>query len=113
MNPTEIDTASSPCAAAGRGAVSPHDRVPRPARPAVTTIERAAGAPGPLSTAGRNGWPPALPETTEGVRAVSYWCGARNITLFHPIALQAGPLLVVGDACDSCAAAIKGDEDEP
>lgn len=35
------------------------------------------------------------------------WCGARGIEVFVPLALQSGPLVVLGDACDACSVALK------
>ncbi len=34
------------------------------------------------------------------------WCGARGASLFTPVAFQRGPLVVIGDACDACAAVL-------
>lgn len=34
------------------------------------------------------------------------WCRARGISRFTPIALQIGPALLIGDACEQCAAGL-------
>ncbi|MGH9001512.1 MAG: hypothetical protein ACRDYV_00120 [Acidimicrobiia bacterium] len=32
------------------------------------------------------------------------WCGGRGVEVFTSVAFQRGPMLVLGDACDACAA---------
>jgi len=34
------------------------------------------------------------------------WCGTKGVEVFTPISFQYGPLVVLGDACDDCAAVI-------
>lgn len=37
------------------------------------------------------------------------WCGRRGVTTFWDLAYQAGPWLVLGDACDGCHHALVGE----
>lgn len=34
------------------------------------------------------------------------WCGGRGVERFQPLVMQGGPLVVMGDACGDCAAAM-------
>lgn len=35
------------------------------------------------------------------------WCGARGVEIFKPFAIQQGPLVLIGDACPTCAEALQ------
>ncbi len=35
------------------------------------------------------------------------WCGARGVVTFRPVVVQAGPLVLIGDACAECWPALE------
>lgn len=41
------------------------------------------------------------------------WCGGRGVEVFQPIVIQMGPAIVIGDACEPCASALRWFDREP